>query len=204
MDEIANNCLRPPALEVEVHPLIAGRWSPRAFADKPVETEKLRSLFEAARWAPSSYNEQPWRFWVATREDPEALERLQSYLTEGNAWAKSAPVLVLSAYRTHRERDGRPNRVALRDLGAAEQNMAIQAFAMGLVMHQMEGFDRERAKRELLPEGFEPGTMSAIGYLADPETLPERLRERELRPRTRKPLGEIVFPLSGASPALAG
>lgn len=195
MDWLGPSSSRPAPVEAEVHPLIGGRWSPRAFAERPVEPEKLKSLFEAARWAPSSYNEQPWRFWVATREHPAALERLQSYLTEGNSWAKRAPVLVLSAYKLHRERDGLPNRMAFRDLGAAEQNLALQAFALGLVVHQMEGFDHERAKRELLPDGFEPGTMSAIGYLGDPDTLPEKLRERELRPRVRKPLGEIVFTL---------
>ncbi len=197
MDRIDVTCLRPAPAEAEIHPLIAGRWSPRAFADTPVEPGKLKILFEAARWAPSSYNEQPWRFWVATREHPATLERLQSYLTEGNSWAKRAPVLVLLAYKLHRERDGQPNRMAFRDLGAAEQNLVIQAFALGLVVHQMEGFDHERARRELLPDGFEPGTMLAIGYLGDPGMLPEKLRERELRARVRKPLRELVF--SGSS-----
>ena len=185
---------RPARTHVPIHPLIAARWSPRAFASQPVEPEKVRALFEAARWAPSSFNEQPWRFLVATVEEPEWLERLQGYLTTGNAaWASGAPVLIASAYRTRfTEREGE-NRMALRDLGAAEENLVLQAYAEGLVAHQMAGFDRERLKAELVPQGFEPGSMTAVGYPGDPEELDEKLRERESRPRKRKPWSDFVF-----------
>lgn len=192
---------RPAPTDEAVHPLIRCRWSPRAFSDRRVEPEKLRALFEAARWAPSSFNEQPWRFLVATRDEPEGLERLQGYLSPGNAWAKNAPVLVVSAYRTRFSHNDKPNRVALRDLGAAEENLFLQAYALGLVMHQMAGFDVARVKAELLPEEFEPGTMFAIGYAGDREALPDGLKEREERPRRRNPPDEFVFGPSWGEPA---
>lgn len=185
---------RPAPTEADVLPVIAARWSPRAFDTRPVEAEKLRALFEAARWAPSSFNEQPWRFLMATVHEPEWMERLQGYLTDANrSWAARAPVLIASAYRTRFSRNDAPNRVAFRDLGAAEENLFLQAYAEGLVMHQMGGFDAERLKEELLPDGFEPGAMTAIGYPGSVDDLPEELREREGNPRTRKPLEEIVF-----------
>lgn len=192
---------RPAPTEAETHPLIRYRWSPRSFAGRPVEPEKLRIAFEAARWAPSSFNEQPWRFLVATIDDPDWLERLQSYLSPGNAWARKAPVLVASAYHTRFTRNSKPNRMAFRDLGAAEENLFLQAYDLGLVMHQMAGFDHERLKRELLPEGFEPGAMSAIGYAGTPDELPEELREGERKPRQRSPLGEFVFGPRWGEPA---
>ncbi len=178
---------------MDIHPLISRRWSPRAILGRPVEEEKLRLVLEAARWAPSSFNEQPWRFLVATREEPEWLERLQSYLSSGNAWAKSAPVLVASAYRSRFKQSGVPNPSALRDLGAAEQNMFLQAFDLGLVMHQMAGFDRERLKKELLPEGIEPGAMAVVGYLDDKSVDGGELPTKNRTGRQRVPLGKIVF-----------
>ncbi len=192
---------RPAPTELAIHPLISHRWSPRAFSGEPVEHSKLKLVLEAARWAPSSRNEQPWRFLVATSEEPEWLARLQDYLVEGNAWAKAAPVLIASAYRTTFSRNNRPNGSALRDLGAAEENLFIQAFAAGLVMHQMGGFDSARLKQELLPDGFEPGTMIAIGYPGDPKDLPENLREGEQQPRQRKLLSEVVFGPDWGEPA---
>jgi nitroreductase len=192
---------RPAPTKLEIYPLISHRWSPRAISGRPVEPEKLRLVLEAARWAPSSRNEQPWRFLVATTDDPEWLERLQGYLSPGNAWAKAAPVLIASAYRTTFSHNEKPNVSALRDLGAAEENMFLQAFAAGLVMHQMGGFDRDSLKRDLIPEGFEPGTMSVIGYPGDVEQLPEDLAERERAPRQRRPLSELVFSRRWAQPA---
>jgi len=159
-----------------------------------VEPEKLRAVFEAARWAPSSFNEQPWRFLVATAERPQWLERLRGYLVPANrVWAGRAPVLVASAYRSHFAHDGSLNRMALRDLGAAEENLALQAFAEGLVVHPMAGFDADRLKEELLPDGFEPGAMTAIGYPGDPEALPEKLRAAEARARERRSLSSLVL-----------
>ncbi|MEX2466053.1 MAG: nitroreductase family protein [Gemmatimonadota bacterium] len=184
---------RPAPTAVEIRPLIAARWSPRAIADRRVEPEKLRAVFEAARWAPSSFNEQPWRFLVGTVDEPEWIERLRDYLTSGNAWATRAPVLVASAFKTDFTQSGKPNRVALRDLGAAEENLFLQAYAEGLVMHQMAGFDNERLQRELLPDGFVAGTMFAIGYAGDRGVLSEKQQESERQPRKRKDLSELVF-----------
>lgn len=184
---------RTAPTEEPIEPLIAARWSPRAISEKPVEDEKLRAVFEAARWAPSSFNEQPWRFLVATTRQPDWLARLRGYLMSGNAWATRAPVLVVSAYRTRFSGNDKPNPVALRDLGAAEENLVLQAYAEGLVAHQMAGFERERLRDELLPDGFEVGSMTALGYPGDIDDLDEKLRERELAPRRRKPLDELVF-----------
>lgn len=192
---------RPAPTDIDLHPLISNRWSPRAISSAPLEPEKLRQVLEAARWAPSSNNEQPWRFLVATSEEPEWLDRLQGYLVPGNAWAKAAPVLIASAYRTNFTRNDKPNASALRDLGAAEENMFLQAYAVGLVVHQMGGFERGRLKSDLLPEGLEPGTMTAIGYPGDVEQLSEELQERERAPRKRKPLEELVFGPCWSEPA---
>lgn len=181
--------------EIQIHPLIKKRWSPRAFFNRSVEKEKLLQLFEAARWAPSSYNEQPWRFIVATKENPAAFGLLFDCLTEKNQrWAVSAPVLMLSIAKTHFERNGKPNRHAYHDVGLAMGNLLTQATSMGLYVHQIAGFSTERA-RELLqiPEGYEPVAMIAIGYLGNFRQLPEDLQEREQAPRKRKELNDIVF-----------
>jgi len=178
-----------------IHELLRERWSPRAFADRMVEPEKLRSLLEAARWAPSSFNEQPWSFIVATKEHPGEYERLLSCLVEGNIrWAQHAPVLMLSVARLAFERNQKPNRHAFHDVGLAVENLVIQATALGLAVHQMAGFHVDKA-RELfsIPDGHEPVAAMAIGFPGDPARLPDDLRERELAPRTRKPLESFVF-----------
>jgi len=193
-----------------VHELIRRRWSPRAFADRPVDPEKLRSLLEAARWAPSSFNEQPWAYLVATREEPEAFGRLLTALREGNrAWAARAPVLMLSVAKLDFDHNRQPNRHAFHDVGLATANLVTQATAMGLVAHQMAGFDAAKA-RELfaIPDGWEPVAAIALGYPGEASLLPAPLRDRELAPRTRKPLEEFVFsgrwghPAPFVSPAL--
>ncbi len=178
-----------------IHDLLRRRWSPRAFADRAVEPEKLRILLEAARWAPSSFNEQPWSFIVATHENRVEYERLLSCLVEGNQrWAKTAPVLMLSVAKLAFERTGKPNRHAFHDVGLAVENLVIQATALGLIVHQMAGFDVEKAREQFqIPEGVEPVAAIALGYPGDLENLPEPLRERERAPRTRKPLEEFVF-----------
>ena len=177
-----------------IHELIRRRWSPRAFADRPVEPEKLLSLLEAARWAPSSSNEQPWSFIVATRDDRAAYDRLLSCLVEFNVqWAARAPVLMLSVAKLKFDSNGKPNRHAFHDVGLAVGNLLMQATALDLVVHQMAGFDVQKA-RELfqIPPGYEPCAAIALGYLGKPDSLPEPLRARELAPRFRKPLGEFV------------
>lgn len=178
-----------------IHDLIARRWSPYGFADRPVPKDDLRSIFEAARWAPSSYNEQPWTYIVATRDNPEAFNRLLSCLLQGNqAWAKSAPVLALGCASLLFSRNGKPNVAAIHDLGLAAGNICLEATARGISVHQMIGILPGRA-RELyqIPEGVEAVTALAIGYAAESNTLPDNLKQRDLQPRNRKPLEEFVF-----------
>jgi nitroreductase len=185
-----------------IHELLQRRWSPRAFSDKMVETDKLRSLFEAARWAPSSNNEQPWSFIIATKDDENNYRRLFDCLKEGNRkWAFRAPVLMLSVARLNFEDEGTPNRHAFHDTGMAVFSLVVQATALGLMVHQMAGFDVEKARTELkIPDGHEPVAMIAVGYPGDPDILPDRLKQRELLPRERKPIAEFVFSAEWRSP----
>jgi nitroreductase len=178
-----------------IHDLILKRWSPRAFSEQSVSKETLQSLFEAARWTPSSNNEQPWAFLVATKEDPETYAKALSALVEFNqAWAKSAPVLVIAVSEMAFAKNGNPNRNAFYDTGAAVAHLTSEATARGLYVHQMAGFDPKKAKELFaIPEGWEPISAFTIGYLGDPQTLSGTLRERELAPRTRKPLSEFVM-----------
>jgi len=178
-----------------VHELVARRWSPYGYSARPVAEPDLRSLFEAARWAPSSYNEQPWRYILASRDDPAQFERLLECLVPANReWARTAPVLALGVFKRSFSHDGSPNAVAMHDLGLAAGNLCLEATARGLYVHQMAGILPERA-RELfgIPDDFQPITGIAIGYAADLDTLPEKLRRRDTTPRRRKPLGELVF-----------
>ncbi len=194
MTTIDTTPFRKPAVsEHPIHELISERWSPRAFAELPVEQQNLHSLFEAARWAPSTSNQQPWNFIFATREDPEAHARFVAALNPGNVvWAQHAPVLILVVARLY-EYPGKEH-ASFYDVGLATANLVVQAQALGLVTHQMAGFDAQKA-RELLniPEGHQPLAMIALGYPGSPENLPEALREREVAPRVRKQQSEFVF-----------
>ena len=186
-----------------IHGLLARRWSPRAFADRPVELTTLGSLFEAARWSASCFNEQPWRFIIARREDPDAYQRLLDCLTEGNqTWARHAPVLALGvAKRTFSEID-KPNAHARHDLGIATAQLMIQATALGLYVHAMAGILPDKAReRYRVPEDFDVVTALAVGYLGDAAALPEALRDRELAPRQRRPLTELAFTDAWGNPA---
>jgi nitroreductase len=178
-----------------INKLIAERWSPRAWLDKPVEASKLLSMLEAARWAPSSANEQPWAFIVARREEPEAFAKLLGCLVPGNqVWAKAAPVLIISVVRKNSASDGTPNRTALHDVGLASENMVLEAVDQGLCSHGMAGIDLEKIRVEYaLPEDCEAVAAWAVGYGGEPDQLEGKLKERELAPRTRKELGEFVF-----------
>jgi nitroreductase len=178
-----------------VHELIANRWSPRAFSSRVVDKETLASLFEAARWAPSSYNEQPWSFLVATKEDPENYAKMLGCLVEGNQqWAKLAPVLGLSVARLNFSRNNKPNRHAFHDVGLATANLVSEATARDLFVHMMAGIEIEKSiKTWNIPEGHEPVAGLAIGYLGDANELPAPWKEREGAPRARKPLEEMVF-----------
>ncbi|MBR8839424.1 MAG: nitroreductase family protein [Stigonema ocellatum SAG 48.90 = DSM 106950] len=177
-----------------IHDLIRNRWSPRAFADRPVDPDKLLSLLEAARWAPSSYNHQPWSFIIATKDDATEYNRLLSILVEFNqGWAKNAPVLILAVAKI-RSDDGKENRHAFHDVGLAIENLVIQATALGLSVHQIAGFQVDSAIKEYqIPDGYAPATVIVVGYPGDPQSLPDGLRDRELAPRVRKPLQEFVF-----------
>jgi nitroreductase len=178
-----------------VHDLVTARWSPYAFADRPVSDDDLRSLFEAARWAASSYNEQPWSYVVATKADPEAFARLLSCLVVGNqAWAKAAPVLAIGCTSLLFKKNDKPNAAALHDLGLASATLSLEATARGLSVHQMIGILPDKVREVYrVPDGVQPLTGLAIGYAATPDVLPEALRGRDLAPRTRKPLAEFVF-----------
>ncbi len=178
-----------------IHPLIQERWSPYAFAPTPVDVEDLRSLFEAARWAASSYNEQPWRFIVATSDEPEHFDNVLSCLGEGNqVWARHAPVLVLGLASQILARTGKPNPAALHDLGLAAATLTIEATARGLFVHQMIGIVPERIHELFaLPDLVTPLTALAIGHAASPDQADQALAERDARERQRRPLSESVF-----------
>jgi nitroreductase len=172
------------------------RWSPRAFSDRPVEPEKIQRMLEAARWTMSSYNEQPWRYVVASRhEEPEAYEQLLHCLAEGNqTWAQNAPVLMMSFYKTTFSRNDRRNRCAPHDTGAASAALTFQATAMDLYVHQMAGIKTDRIRETYdVPADIEPMAGLAVGYLGDPEMLGEKMQKSERSPRSRKPLGAFVF-----------
>jgi nitroreductase len=186
---------KPAPTDVPIHELIRTRWSPRAFADKSVAPDVLRSVFEAARWAPSSNNEQPWAYLVATKEDPDNFAKMLGTLVEFNQnWAKHAPVLALSVAHLKSSRDGKPNHVAQHDVGSASAQLTFEANSRGLFVHQMAGFDGNKARQVFgIPEDWQPVAAMAIGYPGEPGSLPQPLRDRELGPRTRKPLSELAM-----------
>jgi nitroreductase len=174
---------------------IRDRWSPRAFANRLVEPGTLKSLLEAARWTASSSNEQPWYYLIARREQTVEFEKMLGCLNEGNRiWARNAPVLMLTVAHMVFSSNNHANRHAFYDLGQATAELAIEAAAHGLQAHQMAGILPDRAKElYAVPQDFEIVTGIALGYPGDPNSLPDHLKERELGPRHRKPLGSFVF-----------
>jgi nitroreductase len=186
---------KPADVTYPIEELLKRRWSPRAFADRPVEPEKLLSLWEAARWSASTANQQPWYFIVATKQDEAEYARLLGCLRENNQqWATRAPVLMVSVAKLTFDANSQPNRHAFHDVGLAVANLIVQATALGLSVHQMAGIYPDRV-RELygVPDGFEPVAGVVLGYAGDPAILPEDLLQRELAPRVRKPLESFVF-----------
>lgn len=178
-----------------IHDLLRKRWSPRAFTDKPVERDKLQRLLEAARWAPSSFNGQPWAFIVATKDDSAEFAKALSCLIEFNqSWAKAAPVLILTVAQLNFAHNNKPNAHAQHDVGLAIGNLSVQATAEGLYLHQMAGIEADKIRTTYgVPDGWQPLTGIAIGYLGDPATLPEKLQEREAAASDRKALSSFVF-----------
>lgn len=176
-----------------IHELLKGRWSPRAFSTRSVEPEKLLSLFEAARWSPSAGNTQPWSYVVVTSDQPEHAQLVEALAGFNKVWAVNAPVLILAIAKPNPDRPG-SEAYAYYDLGQSVAHLNIQAEAVGLQVHQMGGFDADKT-RELfdIPELFKPLTVIAIGYSGRVEDLPEVLQERELQTRSRKPLSEFVY-----------
>jgi nitroreductase len=177
-----------------VNDIIARRWSARAFSTRPVEKCKLLSILEAARWAPSSRNEQPWRYIVFTNDNSEKLNTAQSVLNEINDYAKRAPILICSITRKTYLDNGNLNRLHFHDLGAANENMFLESFNQGLIMHEMGGFNVQKAREVFnIPQEFEVGVMIGIGYQDSHLVLPAGLQEKAFAPRQRKRLSEIAF-----------
>jgi nitroreductase len=177
----------------DIHDLLKNRWSPRAYADRPIEEAKLVSLFEAARWAPSAGNKQPWAFIVVKQDDPVHDSLVEAMAGHNTAWAGHAPVIV-AAIANLEYKPGMANPYALYDLGQSVAHLTVQAAALGLHVHQIAGFDKAKAQELLnVPEGYEVVTLATIGYVGMPEQLPDELRQREVAPRQRKALNEFVY-----------
>jgi len=173
--------------------LLRSRWSARAFARTPITHQDLMTLFEAAVWVPSSMNEQPWHFLYAHSSDAEFDKFVDCLMAGNQPWAKNAAVLVLTLAKTHHEKGNMPNKYAWYDVGAATTQMLLQAASMNIYGHIMGGFEVSKAYQHFdIPQGYEPVCFTALGYLTEPSTLIEPFYTRELTPRTRKPLQEVV------------
>ncbi len=177
-----------------VNDLSRQRWSPRAFLEKAVEQEKLVSMLEAARWSASGGNEQPWRFIIGLKPD-ETWEKIYSSLDDGNkVWCQAVPVLILAVANKISSWDGNVSGYYQYDTGQALAHLSLEAMHQGLFVHQMGGFSQEAVARLFdIPDDFSPLTVTAVGYIGDAGSLPENLKKRELQPRVRKELREIVF-----------
>jgi len=199
-----NHFKKAPAIE-GVIPAILHRWSPRSFADRDVSPADLKTVFEAVRWAPSSFNEQPWRFLVGRRGDTAYKKIHDSLVPFNQLWAGKAPVLILGAAKTKFSHNDAPNVVAIFDLGAASAFLVLQASVQGLATHQMAGYDQSAARAGFeIPEEYALGSVIALGYQGEPDALPnEQHRTQEVAPRHRKPLGEFVFQSWGSAADLA-
>lgn len=181
--------------EYPIHSLFINRWSPRAFATNPVALESIKKVLEAARWAPSSYNEQPWRFIVGVKEENDSYDKIfESLGTFNQAWAKSAPVLILACGKKTFSHNQQTNRHYVYDVGQAMVCLSLQATAENLYVHQMAGFSADKARQLFdIPPDYEAITAAAMGYLGDPDMLEEKHKKSELAIRTRKPMSQICF-----------
>ena len=194
---------KPAVTSTPVHPLIRDRWSPRAFADHLVPRDTVVAVLEAGRWAASSNNGQPWRWIVATKDDPGAHAKAVACFSPRNQrWVSHAPVVMFVCARRTFEANGNPNPHSWYDAGAAAAQIGLQATALGLVVHQAAGIDRDKVRAEYgVPEDVDVCAGLALGYQGDPDLLPEELPGREREPRKRKPLGELVFSNVFGTPA---
>lgn len=186
---------KPAPSSVEIHPLIQDRWSPLSFRPEPLTKLQIQQLCEAARWAPSSYNDQPWSFLMAPRDDEIEFSRLLSCLADANqVWAQHAGLLVLAIARTTLTRNGHPNRFGMHDTGMATIQLVLQAEAMGLKAHLMGGYNAAQARAIYeIPESFEPAAVMAIGFPGEVEKLPSELQQRERSERSRRSLDQMIF-----------
>lgn len=188
---------RKALTSVPIHDLLARRWSPRAYDKaRPVTREQLVTIMEAGRWAPSCNGDEPWRYlvWDRTR-DPEGWRKAFDCLSESNKkWVQNVPLLMLSCAGSLFGHSGKPNRWTQHDTGAASVCMALQAEALGLVIHQMGGYDAEKVRAAFaIPAEYTPMAMIAVGYQAEPDILDDETKAKELRPRARKPLAERFY-----------
>ncbi len=178
---------------VEINPLLANRWSPRAFSDHMPSQQQIMALLEAARWSASAGNGQPWNFMLIPRNDDIFPKFVQTLNPSNIVWAQHAPLLLVGVAQTIRD-DGKANPYAFYDLGQSMAHLSIQAMSIGLLVHQMAGFSKDDVRVLFaIPEGFEPAVVAAVGYPGDAASLPENLREREEAPRSRKALESFVF-----------
>lgn len=186
---------KPAPTQTPIHELLTRRYSPYGFDARPVPSATLQRLMEAARWAPSCFNEQPWSFLVATSDNPAEYDRMLDCIVEGNrGWAKTAPVLMISVAALAFAHNGKPNRHAYHDVGAATADLTVQAVSEGISVHPMGGIDLEKARVTYgIPATHDPVAGIAIGYAADFNTLPEPLKQRALAPRSRKSADQFVF-----------
>jgi nitroreductase len=180
-------------LDTPIHDVIALRWSPYCLSEKALSDKEIAALFEAARWAPSSFNEQPWRYVYAVKGSADRA-KMDSLLLEGNNWAKSAGLLIISFYKPSFTYNGKENRHAFHDLGAASFALSLQAASMGIVTHQMAGFLADKANEVLgVPAEYVAGSMIAVGYPGDPKALTPELKKRDDAPRARKTVAAFAF-----------
>jgi nitroreductase len=186
--------MKPAPTTYPVHELIRNRWSPRSFSARPIEQETLNQVFEAASWAFSAMNAQPWQYIYAHKADTEAFRKILDCLMPGNQpWAQNAAVLIIALAKTTHD-NGQPNGAALHDLGAANATLFLEATALGVHGHVMGGFDREKTRRDFnLPDNLTPAVILGLGYLGAAEQLEEPFLSRETAPRARKPVAEFAF-----------
>jgi nitroreductase len=195
---------RKAETRVPIDDLLARRWSPRAFdANRGVSREQLAALLEAARWAPSCNGDEPWRYLIWDRgRDAAGWQKAIECLSENNRkWCRNVPVLMLSCAGSIFGHSGKPNRFAQHDTGAADLSLALQAVTLGLIVHQMGGYDAAKTRESFgIPEEYTPQAMIAVGYQASPDVLDEDTRQKELKPRSRKPVEAHFFEGSWGKP----